>query len=71
MLSQSEELVDREVAQDIFTKLSRSRSFYGFLAADIMGTDYNYNHKTHNISYDETITLEKNKSIKRAQNYLR
>ena len=31
-----------------------------------MGTDYNYNHKTHNISYDETIRLEENKSIKRA-----
>ena len=30
VLSQSEELADREVAQDIFSKLSRSRSFYGF-----------------------------------------
>ena len=66
VLSLSEELADREVAQDIFSKLSRGRSFYGFLAADIMNTDYNYNHKTHNISYDETITLEENKSIKRA-----
>ena len=66
VLSLSEDLADREVAQDIFSKLSRGRSFYGFLAADIMDTDYNYNHKTHNISYDETITLEENKSIKRA-----
>ncbi len=66
VLSLSEDPADRGVARDIFSNLSRSRSFYGFLASDIMDTDYNYNHKTHNVSYDETISLEENKSIKRA-----
>ena len=66
VLSLSEDYADREVAQDIYSELSQNRSFYGFLASDIMETDYNYNHEVHNISYDETIRLEKNESVKRA-----
>ncbi len=66
VLALSEDYADREVAQDIYSELSENRSFYGFLASDIMETNYNYNHKIHNISYDETIGLEKNKSVKRA-----
>ena len=66
VLSLSEDQADRKVAQDIYSELSQNRSFYGFLASDIMGTKYNYNHEVHNISYDETIGLEENKSVKRA-----
>ena len=66
VLSLSEDYADREVAQDIYSDLSQNRSFYGFLASDIIETDYNYNHETHDISYDETISLEEKKSVKRA-----
>jgi len=38
------ELGDRQNAEDMFRKLARERDYYGFLAADRLGLEYDMNH---------------------------
>jgi len=55
-----EENDDEDVALDLFSTLAKERSYYGFLAADRLGTPYSMKHRTVNVSESEVqVMLER------------
>ncbi|WP_210394863.1 transglycosylase SLT domain-containing protein [Motiliproteus sediminis] len=57
----------RTRAQQIFTELSRSRSFYGFLAADRVGASYSLNNDSEPASAEQLSQLAALPGIQRAR----
>lgn len=55
------------VATDIFDTLAQTRSFYGFLSADILGKDYNLQHKTASVSEQSQRYIVEIPAIQRAK----
>ncbi|MFO7592442.1 MAG: transglycosylase SLT domain-containing protein [Pseudomonadota bacterium] len=54
-------------ANAIYKRLSRSRSYYGFLAADRIGTDYNLTHENLQVSEPAVNRLMQNAAVQRAR----
>lgn len=57
---------DQAMAREIYVKLAGSRNFYGFLAADALGVDYQYEDTPVSVSTDEILDLEATPGIQRA-----
>lgn len=57
---------DRKAAAAIFTRLSSERSFYGFLSADILGLDYNFQDEPRDVAMEQILSLEQAPGIQRA-----
>ncbi|MBO6702543.1 MAG: transglycosylase SLT domain-containing protein [Pseudomonadales bacterium] len=66
VLGQSAEEPDRLIAHEILTALSETRSFYGFVAADILQSHYNYQDEPTPVTFDQILSLEETPSIQRA-----
>ncbi len=56
-----------EKASLLFNKIAQQRSYEGFLAADRLDKEYEFNHKTLNIDYDFVEVLKRNKGMARAR----
>ncbi len=61
-----EALGKHEEAEKLYRTLSAARSYYGFLAADRLGTDYNLYHETLTVSSEALDRLEKHPALVRA-----
>lgn len=57
---------DQSTAREIFTSLSQSRDFYGFLSADAIGTRYHFEDTPIAVSNVDVLELEKLPGIQRA-----
>jgi len=57
---------NKNIAESIFKKLAKKRSFYGFLAADYLNVDYDFGHKTTVIDKKALNKFSQNSTIKRA-----
>jgi len=57
---------DIQQGRDIFIKLAKERSFYGFLAADAMALPYSYEDTPEQISHEQVHALEETPGIQRA-----
>ena len=66
ILSTSKDLEDKKTAELIFTELSKERSYYGFLSADILDQQYSFENKPKKISQEELSNMEKTPGIRRA-----
>ncbi|MDA0979598.1 MAG: hypothetical protein O3B72_13650, partial [Proteobacteria bacterium] len=66
VLARSEGEGDRLSAREIFTSLADERSFYGFLAADILDLPYNFQDQTEEVTLEQVLSLEKAPGIQRA-----
>ena len=66
VLNRSLDPADREIASTIFRELATTRSFYGFLAADLIGENYNFEEESVPISRDQILSLEESPGIQRA-----
>ena len=66
VLARSDDLADRESAAEIFRALANERSFYGFLAADVMGMRYNFEDESALITRDQVLSLEEMPGMQRA-----
>lgn len=66
VLGQSAEEPDRQIAHDILAELSQTRSFYGFVAADILQSHYNYEDEPTPVTFDQILSLEETPGIQRA-----
>ncbi len=66
VLAQSEAAADRESAREIFEVLSQERTFYGFLSADILQSNYSYRDESNPVTLDQILSLEASPGIRRA-----
>jgi soluble lytic murein transglycosylase len=66
VLANSAEIADRESGGKIFLELSETRTFYGFLSAEIMNLNYNYVDEPSLVSSEEILALEATPGIQRA-----
>jgi soluble lytic murein transglycosylase len=66
VLAQSADPADQQVAEEIFTSLSGTRSFYGFVSADILKSNYNFEDEPRNVTLDQILSLEESPGIQRA-----
>jgi soluble lytic murein transglycosylase len=66
VLAGSEGQADQAMGQQIFTELSKERSFYGFMSADRLGVNYHFEYQPAAISNDEILSLELTPGIQRA-----
>jgi peptidoglycan lytic transglycosylase len=57
----------KETAKQQLTLLANNRSYYGFLAASILNTQLNFNHKEANVTNPELSQLTQRDSAKRAK----
>jgi len=60
-----------EKASLLFHKIAQQRSYEGFLAADMLDKDYEFNHKTLSIDYDFVEVLKNNTGMARARELVR
>ncbi len=56
----------QEQAEELYRTVSASRSYYGFLAADRVGADYNLSHETLSVSSKALDQLERHPALVRA-----
>lgn len=66
VLAQSLDEADRTIATQIFELLSQERSFYGFVSADLLQKDYNYQDEPSRITHEQILSLEGSPGIERA-----
>lgn len=66
VLGQSEDDADRQIAHDLLAELSKTRSFYGFVAADILQTTYDYQDEPVPVTFEQILSLEETPGIQRA-----
>ncbi len=66
VLSISSDEADRQIARNIMIELSTERSFYGFLSADILQSQYNYQHEPSSVTLEQILSLEESPGVKRA-----
>lgn len=66
VLAQSSDAADRQIAKEIFRNLSEERSFYGFLSADLLGLEYNFQDEPHEATSNQILSLEEMPGIQRA-----
>jgi soluble lytic murein transglycosylase len=57
---------NRVKGNQIYETLSKERSFYGFLAADALKKDYQYNNDAVDVAQEEILALEETPGIQRA-----
>ena len=61
---------EKEQARKLFEKVSKERSFYGFMAADASDTDYSLNHAAIATDNDVLSTVSEEPGIRRARELL-
>ncbi len=66
VLAQSDGEADRQIAHDMLMELSITRSFYGFVAADILQSNYNYEDEPAPVTFEQILSLEESPGIQRA-----
>ena len=57
---------DRLIARNIMIELSSERSFYGFVSADILQNQYNYQDEPSPVTLEQILSLEESPGIQRA-----
>ena len=57
---------DRQIARNIMAKLSSERSFYGFVSADILQNEYNYQDEPNPVTLEQILSLEESPGVQRA-----
>lgn len=62
-----EALGEEEKAEEHFRSVSTARSYYGFLAADRLGSDYNLSHEALHVSVEAISQLERKPALIRAR----
>lgn len=65
-LGVSADEADRQIARNIMVKLSSERSFYGFVSADILQNQYNYQHEPNRVTLEQILSLEESPGVQRA-----
>ena len=66
ILSASDDSKDQQIATGIYRSLARQRSFYGFMSADVLKVEYNFQDNPISISEEEILALEETPGIERA-----
>ncbi|HKI75308.1 MAG TPA: transglycosylase SLT domain-containing protein [Pseudomonadales bacterium] len=66
VLTGSNDPKDQQNAREIYTSLSQTRDFYGFLSADAIGTQYQFDNTPVAVSNGDVLKLEKQPGIQRA-----
>lgn len=66
VLAQSEDLADRGIASNVFARLARERSFYGFLSADFLNLGYSFEEQKTPVTAEQVLALEATPGISRA-----
>lgn len=66
ILLQSGGLEDHEIGKSVFAELAKERSFYGFLAADALNQQYNFEDQPEAITQEQVFSLEESPGIQRA-----
>ena len=66
ILSRSDDIYDQQTANGIFESLADHRGFYGFMSADILGRNYNFEDESIAVSDAEILALEAIPGIQRA-----
>ena len=57
---------DRQIARNIMLELSSERSFYGFVSADILQNQYNYQDEPSLVTLEQILSLEESPGVQRA-----
>jgi soluble lytic murein transglycosylase len=57
---------DRQIARNIMIELSSKRSFYGFVSADILQNQYNYQDEPSPVTLEQILSLEESPGVQRA-----
>ena len=65
-LGLSNDTEDKQSARAIMMDLSKERSFYGFLSADILRQEYMYQIESSGVTLEQVLSLEKSPGIQRA-----
>lgn len=65
-LGVSADEADRQIARNIMAKLSSERSFYGFVSADILQNEYNYQDEPNPVTLEQILSLEESPGVQRA-----
>jgi soluble lytic murein transglycosylase len=65
-LAQSADEADLQQAREIFEQLSASRSWYGFISADILDQSYSFEDESRKITREQVLSLEEAPGIQRA-----
>jgi len=66
VLGKSAGEADRQIARDILIDLSSERSFYGFVSADILQSQYNYQDEPSPVTLEQILSLEQSPGVERA-----
>jgi soluble lytic murein transglycosylase len=66
VLGKSAGEADRQIARDILVELSSERSFYGFVSADILQSQYNYQDEPSPVTLEQILSLEQSPGVERA-----
>lgn len=66
ILMGSPDAADKQLAQEIYKRLSKERNFYGFMSADAIGVDYHFEDSPIDVDMDEVLNLEAAPGIQRA-----
>ena len=66
VLAQSDQATERKIATDILLELSRERTFYGFISADILGRAYHYQDQPRPVTAQQIHVLEQTPGLQRA-----
>lgn len=62
----SADKADRQIARKIMIELSSERSFYGFVSADILQNQYNYQDEPSPVTLEQILSLEESPGVQRA-----
>ena len=65
-LAISADEADKQIARNIMIELSSERSFYGFVSADILQNQYNYQDEPSPVTLEQILSLEESPGIQRA-----
>ena len=66
ILLDSEQLAEQIQARKTLTELAQTRNYYGFLAADYLGSPYQFQNSATSITEEEILSLESSPGIARA-----
>lgn len=66
VLGISADEADRQIARNIMIELSSERSFYGFVSADILQSEYNYQDEPSPVTLEQILSLEESPGVERA-----
>jgi len=65
-LNDSNDPTNQDIATSIFSELAESRTFHGFLSADRLQKDYNFDDQPSDVTTEEIVALEQTPGIQRA-----